>query len=292
VVFTNNLETGRTITDSERLEVHKNTRRLLPGIDYTISGTTVTIGGSILGATDIVTMTLFTQNVVPSTLDYRIFQDMLGNQRMLRINDNNTSELEQDLGATDDVIHVLDAGKFAEPDLNSNIFGTVTIDGERISYRTRDLAENTLSGLRRGTAGTGAAAHTTGTTVIDAGPGDVLPAQYQQTIHSNTFAGDGTTRTFVADDVTVPAGLDSTEIEEAVRVVVGGTELNNTEYTVTQVDPAAEVTLVDAPAAGVSVTVYIVKSNVLYAQGVDTASNGVALQEQNTQAVRFIKGDI
>jgi hypothetical protein len=217
---------------------------------------------------------------------------MLGNQRILRINDNNTSTLVQDLGATDDVIHVLDASKFAEPNLGGNIFGTVTIDGERISYRTRNLTENTLGGLRRGTAGTGAASHSAGDTVINAGPGDVLPAQYQQTIHKNTFAGDGTTRIFVAEDVTVGSGLTSAELQEAVRVVVGGTELNNTEYTVTQTDPTTEVTLVDAPASGVSVTVYIVKSTVMYAQGTDTASNGVALQEQITQAVRFMKGDI
>jgi len=146
--------------------------------------------------------------------------------------------------------------------------------------------------LRRGIAGTAIATHGSGTSVTNAGPGDVLPSQYQQTVNSNTFTGDGTTRTFVADNVTISALLDSTELEQAVRVVVGGTELLNTEYTVTQVDPQAEVTLVDAPAPGVEVVVYIVKSTVMYAQGTDTAGNGIALQEQTTQAARFIKGDI
>ena len=77
-----------------------------------------------------------------------------------------------------------------------------------------------------------------------------------------------------------------------MRVRVGGTELPNSAYTVTQVDPFVEITLVDAPATGVEVYIYIVKSNVMYAQGVSTASNGVALQEQTTQAARFIRGEI
>ena len=292
VQFTNSLETGRQLIDSERIEVHKNGLRLLPGLDYTASGTKITIGGSQLGASDVVTLTLFTQQVVPEALDFRIFQDMLGNQRILRLNNDNTSQLARDLGISDDVVHVVDASKFDQPDLSDNLFGVVIIDGERITYRSRDLGANTLTGLRRGVAGTAIASHIAGVTVTNAGQNDILPLQYQKTVSSNTFVGNGQTRVFSADNVTLTAGLDSTEIEEAVRVKVGGTDLDTSEYTVTQVDPNAEVTLIDAPNSGVEVYIYIVKSNTMYAQGSATASNGIALQEQETRAARFIRGEI
>ena len=292
IIFTNNFDIGKTVVDAERLEVHRNGERLLSGEDYTVSGTVVTLGGSIVGAGDVVVITFFTQQVVPGVLNYRIFQDMLGNQRIGRINTNNTTQLAQNLADNDDIINVVDASKLSQPNPSANIFGMVFIGGERITYRTRDVANNTVSGLRRGVAGTGASDHTAGTTVTNAGPGETLPATYQQTVYSNTLVGDGTTRVFVASNVTLSAGLDSTEIEEAVRVKVGGTELADSAYTVTQVDPAAEITLVDAPATGVEVEIYIVKSTVMYAQGTSTASNGVALQEQTTQAARFIRGEI
>ena len=292
VVFTNNLDIGKTITASERLEIHKNGNRLLSGIDFTVSGTVVTIGGSVLGPSDVVVITSFTQQVVPAPLDFRIFQDMLGNQRISRINNNNTTEIIQAVSLADDIIYVRDASKLSQPNPEANIFGALIIDGERILYRTRDVANNTVSGLRRGVLGTGAAEHTIGATVTNVGVGEILPASYQQIVYKNTLVGNGTNRVFVASNVILDAGLDSTEIEEAVRVKVGGTELADSAYTVTQVDPAAEITLIDAPATGVEVEISIVKSTVMYAQGTSTASNGIALQEQTTQAARFIRGEI
>jgi len=149
-----------------------------------------------------------------------------------------------------------------------------------------------VSGLRRGVAGTAVASHSIGATVINSGPDESLPSAYQKTVYKNTLIGDGNTRLFGASNVTILNGIDSTEIEEAVRVRVGGTELADSDYTVTQVDPYAEITLVDAPGDGVEVYIYIIKSKVMYAQGTNTASNGIALQEQTTQAARFIRGDI
>lgn len=292
VVFTNNFDVGREILNNQRLEVHKNGERLIPSLDYTSSGSVVTIGGPAIGASDIVTITVFTQNVVPSTLDFRIFQDMLGNQRILRINKYNSSQLTQDLTSTADIIHVLDSSKFDEPSLDNGKFGIVIVNGERISYRSRDVINNTLSGLRRGVGGTAAASHSSESTITNVGAGEVLPSAYQKTIKSNTLTGNGTNRVFVASNVILDTGLDSTEIEEAVRVRVGGTELNDSAYTVTQVNPYAEITLVDAPKDGEEVYIYIVKSAVMYAQGTSTASNGIALQEQTTQAARFIRGEI
>ena len=291
-LFSNNFDIGKTVTSSERLEVHRNGRRLLPGLDYTTSGTVVTLGGSIVGPSDEVVITFFTQKVVPNTLDFRIFQDMLGNQRISRINDNNKTVLAQDLSVSDDTIYVRDASKLDDPNPSANLFGVIIIDGERITYRTRDVASGTVSGLRRGVAGTGISAHSTEAIVTSVGPGEILPTSYQKTVYKNTLNGDGSTRLFGASNVTIDAGLDSTEIEEAVRVSVGGTELADSAFTVTQVDPYVEVTLVDAPGNGVEVEISIVKSTVMYDQGSATASDGVALQEQTTQAARFIRGEI
>ena len=47
----------------------------------------------------------------------------------------------------------------SEPNLRTNIFGQLTVGAERITYRTRDAGNNTVSDLRRGTAGTGVYAH-------------------------------------------------------------------------------------------------------------------------------------
>ena len=49
------------------------------------------------------------------------------------------------------------------------------------------------------------------------------------------------------------------------------------------------MTLVTAPASGVEVYFSQVTANVMYAQGTNTASNGVALQDQTTPAALFLK---
>ena len=58
----------------------------------------------------------------------------------------------------DDIIYVQNAQRLTQPDPVAGVFGVVTIDGERIMYRERNLANNTISSLLRGTAGTAAAA--------------------------------------------------------------------------------------------------------------------------------------
>jgi glyoxylate utilization-related uncharacterized protein len=89
----------------------------------------------------------------------------------------------------------------------------------------------------------------------------------------------------------IPTLIDSTEITDAITVTVGGTLLvPETDYTVTEVNPTStEVTLVTAPASGVEVYFSQVTANVMYAQGTNTASNGVALQDQTTPAALFLK---
>jgi len=89
-------------------------------------------------------------------ITFRLFKDMRDTVGMYKMN-NSTTSLVQDLADTDDIIYVDDASVLGEPDLDIAKFGILMVNGERITYRERDLLNNTVSGLRRGTAGTGIA---------------------------------------------------------------------------------------------------------------------------------------
>jgi len=82
------------------------------------------------------------------------------------------------------------------------------IDGERITYRERDVTNNTLSGLRRGVAGTGADSHAVTSVVYDHSAGTFLDYAYNKTLYELPTADDGSTvRTgkSLQDANTVPA---------------------------------------------------------------------------------------
>mgnify|MGYP001315870032 CR=1 FL=1 len=294
-IQTNNFALGRLVTSPERLIVTLN-GAFISQSEYdlttgTDNKTTLVLDRNVINAADVLAVTMFTNTVVPNSLNFRIFQDMLGNQKLLRMNTKNTTELAQDLAIDALEIHLQDASKISEPDLDNNIFGQLIVGGERITYRVRDLGSNTVSDLRRGTAGTGVYAHTTGTTVSDVGPGEQLPATYQQkTTTDKTNVGNGTETRFNTS-IIVPTGLDSTELSESIKVTVGGTVLvPETDYTVTGTDTTfTEVTLTTAPLKGVEIVFSQVTAKVLYAQGTGTASNGIALQDQTTSAVTFLK---
>jgi len=299
IIQINRFDTGRDITDSGRLMVTLNGMFLFEGINYTVDGSVIEILGAPIDLTAVLSVTSFTQSVVPGPMAFRIFQDMRGRQLTYRITPETTTSLLQTLSPIDDVIYVADAGRLSEPNLEQGIFGQITIDGERITYRTRNLSNNTLSGLRRGTAGTGAAEHAQGASVIDIGFGNLLPIQYQDEIIStpldtsdplnpNPFLGNGVTTTFVASDISV-TGLSGTETQEAVRVWVGGT-LQTSGYQLISADPVT-VTFDEPPAAGSLVTIQVSKGLTWYQPGPGTPSDGVPLQETNTAAARFIRGD-
>jgi len=295
-IQTNNFALGRLIENSGRLTVTLNGDRLSDTIGFTLSTGTdgfsiLTVSGSILGAADVLAVTMFTNTVVPNSLNFRIFQDMLGNQKLLRLNTKNTTKLIQDVTASADVIYFQDVSKLSEPNLGSNIFGQVMIGAERITYRTRDTGNNTISGLRRGVAGTSAMSHSTGAIASDVGPGEQLPTVYQEkTTTDKTNLGDGT-RTRFTTSIIVPTQIDSTENSESITVTVAGAVLvPETDYTVTGIDTTfTEITLTTAPANGVEVWFSQVTANVMYAQGSSTASNGIALQDQTTAAALFLK---
>ena len=294
-IDTNDFNLGRLITSPERLIVTLN-GVYIQQTEYDLTTdsnnkTTLTLDRSIINAADVLAVTMFTNTVVPNSLNFRIFQDMLGNQKLLRLNSKNTTEVSQDVTADADTIYFTDVTKLSEPNLTANLFGQVMVGAERITYRTRDTGNNSISGLRRGVAGTSAMAHASSTQASDVGPGEQLPSTYQQkTTTDKTNVGDGTTTRFTTS-IIVPTGLDSTELAESITVTVAGTVLvPDTDYTITATDSAfTEVTLTVAPAANVEVWFSQVTANVMYAQGATTASNGIALQDQTTPAVKFLK---
>jgi hypothetical protein len=286
-IQTNEFDTGRVITNASRLEVTLNGFYLFEGSGFVVEGTQVILLGTVIGAADQVAITSFTQGVTPNAMAFRIFQDMRGSQFTYRITAATSSVTTAAVSATADTISVADASRLSEPNLEQGIFGLVTIDGERISYRTRDTANNTISGLRRGTAGTAAAAHAAGAAVYDIGRGNLVPAEYQDRVVFNDFLADGAVTVFAAENI-VLAALDSTELVEAVEVYVGGT-LQTSGYTVTSADPVT-VEFVVAPVAGFQVSIRVSQAESWYQPGINTASDGVPLQETDTLAARFIRG--
>jgi len=297
VVYNNGFNTGVTLTNAIRLVVTLNGRYLFANEGFTTDGTNVIISGPTISTNDVVVIETFTQETVQEEIGFRIFQDMRQLQQMYRIIEETNTELTNPCTALDDIIYVADASKLPQPDPANGIFGLVTINGERIAYRERDTTLNTISGVRRGTAGTGAATHTRLDKVISIGTGNKLPVAYQNKFDKQKFTGDGTTIDFVTTDISI-VGSDSTEVDGAVIVFVGGTQLKPTEFQVTTANPVGvrldatqddSSVLSQPPGVGVEVVVGVDKGQTMYKNGGSTPSNGVPLQYTNTQAARFIR---
>jgi hypothetical protein len=288
-VSVNDLQLGRTIIDTDRLWVTLNGVRQFAGVDFVISGQELILHSGLLGVADVVMISMFTESVVPEAMAFRIFQDMRGVQAVYRMTPATTTTLTQSLAQDDDIIYVANASALSEPDLSINIWGVIMINGERIMYRERNTVTNTVSSLLRGTAGTAAAEHAVGASVTDLGRGNLLPQQFQNYVVSNSTLADGITTVFEAADINLLLE-DSTIRDESVEVYVGGI-LATSGYTVTADNPC-EVTFVTAPASGSEVTILVRRGVTWYAPGIDSASDGVALQVTDTQAARFLRGEI
>ena len=123
--------------------------------------------------------------------------------------------------------------------------------------------------------------------MYDIGLGNLLPAEYQDRVVFDNFLADGTQTLFVADSIVI-TDLDSTELVEAVEVYVGGI-LQTSGYTVTGSDPVT-IAFATAPESGYQVSIRVRRGESWYQPGINTASDGVPLQETETQAARFIRG--
>jgi hypothetical protein len=286
-VTTNSLDIGTIITNPDRLWVSLNGRRLFNNQGFTVNGTELILTSGTLSINDVVMITQFTNNVVPEAMAFRIFQDMRGLQLTYRITENTTTVTTSAVTITDDMITVKNASALPEPNLANNEWGVITIDAERIMYRERNTVNNTVSGLLRGTAGTAITAHNEGAIVYNMGRGNLLSEQYQNYVVSNTFLANGSTTAFVATNIEFDVS-QSAIVDSAVEVYVGGTRVT-AGYTVSCIAPIT-VTFNMAPTSGVEVLILVRRGVTWYAPGINTPSNGVALQDTDTQAARFLRG--
>jgi hypothetical protein len=261
---------------------------LFAGVDFEIDGTTIIISGPAIGASAVVTITTFTDSIVPSAMAFRIFQDMRGVQATYRITPETTTVLTQPLLANADIIYVENAGALYTPEFTANLWGVITIDGERIMYREIDYENNTVSSLLRGTAGTAAADHDTDALVYQMGRSNLLNAEYQNYIVSNSFLGDGSTTTYTADSIYLGTEEGTEDLELTVEVYVGGIRLES-EFSIFATDPVTII--LDTPVPnGVDITILVRRGVNWYQPGISTPSDGVPLQDTNTIPARFLRG--
>lgn len=94
----------------------------------------------------------------------------------LRLCDDFATTLAEPLLLADTVIHVIDASVLPEPSPENSEPGVIFIGAERITYFERDLGNNTLSRIRRGTKGTAARSlHQLGAIVYDGSLNQLIP---------------------------------------------------------------------------------------------------------------------
>ena len=285
-VVVNDFQLGRIVTDPTRIWVTKNGNRIFYGDDYLISGEELIVHGVPIGTTTVVVAELFTDSVVPDAMEFRIFQDMRGAQATYRMTPNTTTTLAQNLFKDQDTIYVTNATALTQPDLQANIWGVITINGERIMYRVLDTNNNTVSSLLRGTAGTAVADHDAGSIVYNTGRGNLAPAEYQdRVVYTNTLA-DGSTTTFSAPNIDL-SSLTLSFAEQAILVYVAGIRVY-TGYTVDSVAPAT-ITFDTAPTAGYEVSILVRQGFGWYQPANGNPSDGQALQVTQTDAARFFR---
>jgi len=135
----------------------------------------------------------------------------------------------------------------------------------------------------------------------------LLPEEYQDYVVSDSSMGDGTTSVFYAPSIDVADFGDSSTENLSIEVYVGGVrqyKYSDTSATsqyrwfLSMFDPVTIEFVVDdtayptlqAPAAGSEVTILVRRGVTWYQRGATTASNGVALQDTETIAARFLRG--
>jgi hypothetical protein len=307
-VANNQFDLQRTDIVASRLWVTLDGYRLFEGADYTVENGFLILASGAIGPAQVVAVTQFTNSVTPEEMAFRIFQDMRGVQATYRITRSTTTEVVLAVTADADEIFVDNAAALSEPNLELGILGVVIIDGERVMYRVRDLSLNKISSLLRGTAGTAAASHAVGADVTDIGRGNLLDQQYQNYVVSDTTLSDGSTAVYYAPSIDIDSAYqDSSSDILALEVYVGGVRqyrysdtvaTSQYRWIVTDFDPVAVEFLTDSdpvnplllPPAGVEVTILVRRGKTWYERGIDSPSNGVALQDTNTEAARFLRG--
>lgn len=252
----NMLYLNQLVTNTDCLWITVNGSTFVHGANYTLQNTstdTQIILANELSPGDIVIVTIFTQDMVTQPNDWFIFQDMRGVQVTYTTAQDTVTNTTQDCTNDSDVIYVENAQALPVPDVDKNIWGVVMIGAERVMYR--ELNTNSISSLLRGTAGTAATSHLSGTSVISMGKEQLAKKAEQNYIVSDSFLANGQTTTFTATNVSVNSTVEFNN--RAVQVFVGGTR-QTTGYTVNNFQPVT-VQFEIAPKNGVEVTILVEK---------------------------------
>ena len=259
-----------------------NGEALIQASDYTVSGNTITINGRTITSSDRLDVMYFAVDSAVNATGFRIFKDMLNRTFYKRISKTATTTLTQDMTEGTQTITVKNGDVLPTPNAANNIPGVVFIDKERIEYFTK--SSNTLGQLRRGTLGTGIKEHGSGTEVVDASGTQTIP--YADTVHSNTFTGDGSTTVFALSQA--PASASELDI------FIGGQRLLLTSEdgsTINYSASGSNVTLSTAPASGTQVKILHKKGQVWYTAKDGNPADGKGLQASTTQPAKFIANE-
>ena len=237
------LELSKPAISTNYVWIIKNGKLLTPEIDYVLNAdkTGVQLARRV-NKNSTIEVLHFAGSVSTPKYGFRIFKDMLNRFHFKRLNNQNTYTLQQPLNYYDSQILLESADGITIPDRNRNQPGIIWINKERIEYYSVQNA--TLSGLRRGTLGTGiATVHAKGSTVVGQGPEETIPYKENQQITDLTEFADGSTGEILLDvDLHSPAnayvdkissGLSAFEIEtlvdeiaaSMVDIFVGGRRL-------------------------------------------------------------------
>jgi hypothetical protein len=296
----NSFDLGREGILANRLWVTLDGNRLYPGVDYAVQGQYLILGSGIIGSAQVLAVTEFTESVVPGAMAFRLFQDMRGVQTTFRITASTTTTVAQAVSAVADIIYVANVAALSEPNLTDGIFGVVTIDGERILYRERNLSTNSITGLQRGTAGTAATSHSVNAEVYDMGLGNRQPQEFQNYIVSDTSTGDGSTTIFYAPTIEFDLSDSSFEVN-SIEVYVGGNRARvgyyAGQFVIGQTYTIASVGSTNWHAIGLPSDVYPLPGVVFTATGAGSgtgvagtslASNYYQVTDYNPLAIQFL----
>jgi hypothetical protein len=220
-------------------------------------------------------------------LSYRVFKDMVDNYTYIRIDGSAITTLAANLEITDTEINVTNASVLPEPAGSGGEPGVVFINGERITYYTKDSANNRLGQLRRGTNGTGIKKHLLGDSVVDGGQsqyvpyssnriwyaGNTGPGSINISVNSTTING---TNTYFLSNLTIGGNIFAADgryigVVSSISSNTLATVSTTPRFNATGVsyDYAADVTLTTG--ANVAYTFYsntgYIRSNLWYSSG-------------------------
>ena len=180
-------------------------------------------------------------------LGYRQFYDMFGIQHFARLSTYFSTRLARPLQYTDNQIFLEDGDHLFQPNPTLRLPGVILLDGERIEYTSKD--GNVLSGLRRGTLGTGPAKFSdVYTTVIDQSISqkintyERINVQFIDSSNTNTYVISTLTSTLTNFTVSGSKDLEDISLSSSIYNVFSGISLLTTS---TIVNPPAAVNQVE-----------------------------------------------